>query len=92
MNGGGTGAYRVALRVPGFPGRCFVQVSGSGNHRPKCLLAGVNSCRPRTWRKRRRGTGQYQVPARAGKLLNQAPRFPSAGLHEAYAICSVAGT
>jgi acetamidase/formamidase len=24
-------------------------------------------------------------------LLNQAPRFPSAGLHEAYTICSVAG-
>jgi acetamidase/formamidase len=30
-------------------------------------------------------------PAHAGKLLNQAPRFPSAGLHEAYTICSVAG-
>jgi len=26
-----------------------------------------------------------------GKLLNQAPGFPSAGLHEAYTICSVAG-
>ena len=25
------------------------------------------------------------------KLLNQAPRFPSAGLHQAYTICSVAG-
>jgi len=24
-------------------------------------------------------------------LLNQAPRAPSAGLHEAYTICSVAG-
>ena len=30
-------------------------------------------------------------PAHAGKLLNQAPGFPSAGLHEAYTICSVAG-
>ena len=30
-------------------------------------------------------------PARAGKLLNQAPGFASAGLHEAYTICSVAG-
>ena len=30
-------------------------------------------------------------PARAGKLLNQALRFPSVGLHEAYTICSVAG-
>jgi len=41
------------------------------------------------WHKR--GTSQYQVPVHAGKLLNQAPRFPSAGLHEAYTICSVAG-
>ncbi len=30
-------------------------------------------------------------PAHAGKLLNQAPGFPSAGLHEAYTISSVAG-
>jgi len=30
-------------------------------------------------------------PARAVKLLNQAPRFPSAGLGGAYTICSVAG-
>ncbi len=31
------------------------------------------------------------LAGRAGKLLNQALRFPSVGLHEAYTICSVAG-
>ena len=44
----------------------------------------------------RRSSRQHQStsvwPAHGVKLVNQAPRFPSAGSHEAYTICSVAGT